>query len=352
MTETSQVVELMTIANRSKMQLFLLIHVARTLSRVEAFVTNQALVSSLRTPALSQLDMKKTGGQNLHLKQYLLQKNKHPNNDFTDGWSFQKAPPKTSLKTVGPGNKDQSETAVAWILNLVEGAHWLTFLPTFLGTYAVMLNHDFWLNMFGESELRVLLWCLAPFVSFVGALPAFTMHTYESWQIAPFKSVDENFSIQDFNNSRLREIVYKYLFIFQSIGLLMANHGYDGFSLIGISVALVLLSYVGDQSEKATFEFNGQEVFPVPIVVLPLFIWAVVFNLWISVDLASHVGSNTLVHWGLIISPILASAGGVVEGVIAESTFNQWIHLYAVIILFAGSSLQFYSLLQAPELFV
>eukprot|EP00574_Skeletonema_japonicum_P003638 CAMPEP_0201715558 /NCGR_PEP_ID=MMETSP0593-20130828/1702_1 /ASSEMBLY_ACC=CAM_ASM_000672 /TAXON_ID=267983 /ORGANISM="Skeletonema japonicum, Strain CCMP2506" /LENGTH=171 /DNA_ID=CAMNT_0048205075 /DNA_START=40 /DNA_END=555 /DNA_ORIENTATION=+ len=85
----------------------------------------------------------------------------NPNEGYPDqpAWSFDKTPPKASLQSVGPQKKNQSETAAAWILNIVEGAHWLTLPPTFLGSYVIMLNHDFWPNMFGGSELQVLLWC-------------------------------------------------------------------------------------------------------------------------------------------------------------------------------------------------
>jgi len=345
----------MTVANCVTMQLSLLICATIILVCADAFITGQARVSSLKTP-FSQPGMKRGGElENSHWLQgansnWLQDAN--PNEGFPDhpARGFDKAPPKSSLATL---DKDQSGTAAAWILNIVEVAHWLIVLPTFLGSYAVGLNHDFWLNMYEGSELRVLLWCFAPFFSFVAALPAFVMHTYESWQVAPFRNpIDGDFLLQDYNNGWMRAIVYKYLLIFQSIGLLMANHGYEGFGTVGISVALVLLSYIGDSSTKATFEFNHQPVFPVPIVVMPLLIWSVACNLLVSINLASHIHGDVLVHSGLLLSPVLIAVGGIVEGVIAESTFNQWTHLFAVIILLAGSSLQCYSLFQAPGLFV
>eukprot|EP00594_Rhizosolenia_setigera_P011917 CAMPEP_0178970528 /NCGR_PEP_ID=MMETSP0789-20121207/19615_1 /TAXON_ID=3005 /ORGANISM="Rhizosolenia setigera, Strain CCMP 1694" /LENGTH=332 /DNA_ID=CAMNT_0020657089 /DNA_START=124 /DNA_END=1122 /DNA_ORIENTATION=- len=278
----------------------------------------------------------------------------NPNEGYPDqpAWSFDKAPPKASLQSVGPQKKDRSGTAAAWILNIVEGAHWLTLPPTFLGSYAIMLNHDFWLNMFGGSELRVLLFCLAPLIGFVGGLPPIVMHTYESWQVAPFRNpVEGEFVLQDYNNGWMRAVAYKYLFIIQGVGLVMANHGYNGFKTVGISLALILLSYVGDQSKKATFKINDQPVFPVPIVAIPLFLWGVIFNLLAAISLAGHISDNPLVHWGLIVAPLLTAAGGVVEGLIAESTFNQWIHLGAVIMLIAGASLQAYSFFQVPGSF-
>lgn len=279
----------------------------------------------------------------------------NPNEGYPDqpAWSFDKAPPKASLKSIGPDGKDQSSTAAAWILNIVEGAHWLTLPPTFLGSYAIMLHHDFWLDMFGKSELRVLLWCLAPLIGFVGGLPPIVMHTYESWQVAPFRNpVEGDFVLQDYNNGWMRAVAYKYLFIIQGVGLVMANHGYNGFGTVGISLALILLSYIGDQSKKATFKINDQPVFPVPIVAIPLFVWGVVFNLLASVNLAGHISGDPLVHWGLIIAPLLTAAGGAVEGLFAESSFNQWIHLLAVVMLIGGASLQAYSFFQVPGLFV
>jgi len=75
------------------------------------------------------------------------------------------------------------------------------------------------------------------------------------------------------------------------------------------------------------------------------------FNLLTSISLAGHIG-NPLVHWGLIIAPLLTAAVGAFEGLIAESTFNQWFHLGAVIMLIAGASLQAYSFSQVPSLFL
>ena len=83
---------------------------------------------------------------------------------------------------------------------------------------------------------------------------------------------------------------------------------------------------------------------------MPLFIWGVTCNLLGAISLAGRI-SDPLVHWGLIIAPLLTAAGGVVEGLLAESTFNQWIHLSAVIMMSAGSLLQDYCLLEVPGLF-
>ena len=179
-----------------------------------------------------------------------------------------------------------------------------------------MLKHDFWLKLFDGSELRVLFWCLAPLVGFIGGLPPIVMHTYESWQVAPFRNpIQGEFVLANYNNAWLREVAYKYLFIIQSIGLVMAYHGYKGFGTsVGITIALILISYIGDQSKKATFLLNGQPVFPIPIVAMPLFIWGVTCNLLGAISLAGRI-SDPLVHWGLIIAPLLTAAGGVVEGV-------------------------------------
>jgi len=91
---------------------------------------------------------------------------------------------------------------------------------------------------------------------------------------------------------------------------------------------------------------------PGPMVVLPFFIWSLVGNLYAAINLAGHVDNNALVSWGLIIAPLLNAAGGVLEAVVAESTFNQWHHLAAVIVLLGGVSLQAWCLFQVPGLFV
>lgn len=229
----------------------------------------------------------------------------------------------------------------------------MTLLPAFYGSYAVMYHHDFWLDLFGGSELRVLLWTLAPFSAFIGGVPAFVMHTYESWQVAPFRNpIEEEFALQDYNNGWMRAVVYKYIFLFESVAFLMAYHGYSGFGLAWVSLSLILLSYVGDQSKKVTFEVFGQPVFPAPAVMIPLFIWGVILNLFVGFDIAGHISSDgPIERWGYDIGALLAASGGFVEAVVAESTFNQLIHLGAVVLLITGSYLQGYFLSQAPTLF-
>ena len=110
------------------------------------------------------------------------------------------------------------------------------------------------------------------------------MHTYEeSWQVAPFRNpVEGEFVLQDHKNGWMRVVAYKYLFIIQGAGLVMANHGYNGFETVGISLALKLWSYVGDgtRAKRPRLKSTTSQYFPCPLLPFHFFCGASSSTFW------------------------------------------------------------------------
>ena len=102
-----------------------------------------------------------------------------------------------------------------------------------------------------------------------------------------------------------------------------------GFSAITITFAVLsgLIAFIGPQNPKATISFNGQPVFPLAISILFVFIANAIVNFIAYFALLG----DPLVAEGLpralaALAPLLLMLGGMIEGILAESSFNQWWH--------------------------
>ena len=256
------------------------------------------------------------------------------------GWEWQKPDPKTYLV-----EHDLAKYARVWILNLVELVHWLPFVPTFILSFLIF-QHSSELEALLGSDMQVFLLLLGPLVQTFGGLMGITMHEYEGWQVVFFKNpLDTDFEIRDCNNEWLREVAYKLLFFMQGAGLLAFSLGVFGINKITLSFAIVsgIIAFVGPQNPKATFNFNGQPVFPLAVSMLVVFIINAIVNFIAYIVLfKSALSAADLPILLAAIAPILLMLGGVIEGVIAESTFNQWWHFTAVIFLNLGMVAQIY----------
>ena len=251
------------------------------------------------------------------------------------GWEWQKPAPKASLVA-----SKLDRFAQGWILNLVELVHWLPFIPTFILAYLIFHHSGDLKPLLGDSDLRVFLLLLSPLIQTFGGLMGITMHEYEGWQVAFFKNpLDCDFAVDHYNNEWLREVAYKLLFLLQGVGLLAFSLAVFGFSIITIPFAVLsgLIAFIGPQNPKATFLFNGQPVFPLAVSILAVFIVNAIVNF---VAYFSLLG-DPLVLAGLpralaALAPLLLMLGGMIEGIVAESSFNQWWHFIAVVFLNLG----------------
>ena len=256
------------------------------------------------------------------------------------GWEWQKPEPKTYLV-----KHDLAQYARVWILNLVELVHWILLIPSFILSFIIFQHTEILTARLG-TDLQVYLLSIAPVIQAFAGLVAVVMHEYEGWQVVYFKNpLDSDFKIEDFNNEWLREVAYKMLFFLQVVGLLAFSLGVFGFSKFFITLAIIslVLGFIGPQDPKATFYFNEQPVFPIAISLVVVFVVNAIVNFVAYFHLFSpalEAANLPIILAGL--APLLFMLGGVIEGVLAESTFNQWIHFGAVIFLNLGLLAQIY----------
>lgn len=277
-------------------------------------------------------------------------------------WGWNKASPKKSLYDI-----DMAHTANVCMLNLVELVHWTPIIPAFLMAQSILRNNEQWTIYFDNDQQRTLLFLLSPIIAFFGGLPGIMMHTYEGWQVAPFDSPlrgeleDTNVVVSDKNNQWLRIVAYFFIFNMQYLGLqafsyaILGPSAFWGF-LPFLSVMGFLIGYLGNQDYKATFTFKWKETaggstFPLAWTTLVPFILSASLNMYAFSDLGGLVypGHFTTVIRSLA-PPVLIALGGVIEGIFAETVFDQKIHAFAVILFNAGFWLELSMITKGGEM--
>ena len=280
---------------------------------------------------------------------YYYVKNKWISKGFPSNpsWGWNKASPKKSLYDIG-----MDHTANSLMLNLVELVHWTPIIPAFLMAQSVLNNSDEWTDYFDGDGQRTLLFLLSPIIAFFGGLPGIMMHTYEGWQVAPFDSPlrgefeDTNVIVSDKNNQWLRIVAYFFIFNMQYIGLQSFSYAILGpnyffGSLKFLSILGFFIGYLGNQDSKATFNFKwkqtaGGSTFPLAWSTLIPFILSASLNMYSFIDLGKLVFNGPFYLINSLIPPILIALGGVIEGLFAETIFDQKIHAFAVILFNIG----------------
>ena len=266
-------------------------------------------------------------------------------------WGWNKAAPKTSLINIG-----MARTANTFMLNLVELVHWTPIIPAFLMAQSILNNSDKWTNLFDNDQQRTLLFLLSPIIAFFGGLPGIMMHTYEGWQVAPFDSPlrgdaqNTNVVVSDKNNQWLRIVAYFFIFNMQYIGLQAFSYAVLGPTyffgcLKFLSVMGFFIGYLGNQDNKATFDFKwkqtaGGSTFPLAWFTLVPFILSASLNIYAFTHLGKLVFSGYFSLINSIAPPVLIALGGIIEGLFAETIFDQKIHAFAVILFNTGFWLQ------------
>jgi hypothetical protein len=262
-------------------------------------------------------------------------------------WGWTKASPKTSLFNIG-----MAHTANAFMLNLVELVHWTPIIPSFLMAQSILNNSDKWTNYFDNDKQRTLLFLLSPIIAFFGGLPGIMMHTYEGWQVAPFDSPlrgeleNANVIVSDKNNQWLRIVAYFFIFNMQYIGLQAFSYAILGPTyfwgcLKFLSISGFFIGYLGNQDYKATFNFKwgdtaGGSTFPLAWTTLIPFILAASLNMYAFTDLGILIFPGKFTVINSLAPPLLIALGGIIEGLFAETIFDQKIHAIAVILFNAG----------------
>jgi len=266
-------------------------------------------------------------------------------------WGWNKAAPKTSLYNIG-----MAHTASSFMLNLVELVHWTPIIPAFLMAQSILNNSDKWTSYFDNDKQRTLLFLLSPIVAFFGGLPGIMMHTYEGWQVAPFDSPlrgefkNTNVVVSNKNNQWLRIVAYFFIFNMQYVGLQAFSYAvlgptyFYGF-LPFLSVFGFCMGYLGNQDYKATFNFKwgqtaGGSTFPLAWTTIIPFIISASLNMYAFSDLGTLVFPGYFRFVNSLAPPLFIALGGVIEGLFAETIFDQKIHAFAVILFNLGFWLQ------------
>ena len=276
-------------------------------------------------------------------------------------WGWNKAAPKTSLYDIG-----MAHTATSFMLNLVELVHWAPIIPAFLMAQSILNNSDKWTNYFDNDDQRTLLLLLSPIVAFFGGLPGIMMHTYEGWQVAPFDSPlrgefeNTNVVISDKNNQWLRIVAYFFIFNMQYIGLQAFSYAVLGPTyfygyLKFLSVIGFFIGYLGNQDYKATFYFKwrqtaGGSTFPLAWSTLIPFMMSASLNMYAFTDLGVLVFPGHFSVVNSLAPPLLIALGGAIEGLFAETVFDQKIHIFAVILFNTGFWLQLNMITKGGEM--
>lgn len=277
-------------------------------------------------------------------------------------WAFQKAAPKTSL------NPDQARSARPLVLNLIELIHWASF-PLGFYVLAYIFVHAEVIATHVDGDLLRVFWLQLGMACqvFGGGISGILMHEYEGWQISPFRNIlglqpqsppaDVNqVLVPHFNNAWLRAVAYQMLFSFQTAGLGFFTLGVFGprplpLLLVFGGIAVALL---GPSEPRTAFRHQGQPVLPLSWSLLIVF----GLNAFANLVACFHFFGPTLaqawppsllpwlefvpvwlVPWFSLLAPLTVAAGGAYEGWIAESSFNQWHHFVAFVILTLGLGL-------------
>jgi hypothetical protein len=67
-------------------------------------------------------------------------------------------------------------------------------------------------------------------------------------------------------------------------------------------------------------------------------------------DILKPGSNNGWVAFCIVAGALIAAVGGIFEGVVAETTFNQWYHLLAAMFLIGGSAMNMYALNEIPKI--
>lgn len=163
--------------------------------------------------------------------------------------------------------------------------------------------------------------------------------------MAPFEEPSSKLVLTRNNNQWLREVAYKLLFVLQYVGnacFSLAILGFGPILQVGgfIEVPVLLTTCVlgffipyTDQTKKMTrYTSDGHSFFPVAwATALPFFVGATV-NMCAYFTLC---GKGDVAFWP-VVPPIAFLCAGLFEGVKAETVFNQWWHIAAVVVFNVG----------------
>lgn len=198
-----------------------------------------------------------------------------------------------------------------------------------------------------------------------GGISGNIMHQYEGWQVAEFRNPLKTDAEPEYNDAWLRAVAYQLLFSFQTLGVLFTWVGIEGVTstfqkgLIAITAFIITFA---PQLPHCTSVFpnlarrfglekcwnkitsGNRPVFPLSIYLFLAFlansIYAALAYCKMFGAIIDWDGCPVLQSLPGIVTPIipflLIAVGGIYEGLVAETTFNQWHHLIAFVMLDFG----------------
>ena len=258
------------------------------------------------------------------------------------GWRPQKPDPKKGVTN-----------ASWWKLDLVESLHWLIFFFVFGEVFAIfqhapILQAGSKIGVF--SRLQVFFLMMSAVAQAIGGFVAVIMHEYEGWQVAPFANPFEGrVNVRLNNNAWLRAIIYEFLLLYQNAGFILFCLGAWGSGGIwprrfawwaGLSS---LVSFLGPR-KTLKINLGWGPVFPASFCVLvPFFINSIIY-FYAYVSVFSRL--SLLNGWLAFFAIASLVGGGVLEGLVAETSFNQFWHGFAVIFVNIGAALKWWMVTQ------
>ena len=141
----------------------------------------------------------------------------------------------------------------------------------------------------------------------------------------------------------------------QSFSYAILGPSYFFGSLKFLSILGFFIGYLGNQDSKATFNFKwkqtaGGSTFPLAWSTLIPFILSASLNMYSFIDLGKLVFNGPFYLINSLIPPILIALGGVIEGLFAETIFDQKIHAFAVILFNIGFWLELNMIVKGSEI--
>lgn len=119
----------------------------------------------------------------------------------------------------------------------------------------------------------------------------------------------------------------QFLFAFQTTGLFCFSLGAFGLSwpMLLFSAVTIFIAFVGPREPRIYLGSNDKPMSPLPRSLLVIFI----------INATVNFTGNWFV-FGTILPGLLVALGGIIEGTLAETSFNQLWHLFAFLMLDYG----------------
>jgi hypothetical protein len=255
----------------------------------------------------------------------------HPGERDEPLWPWQKRPARPSLNQLG-----QDHTARAWILNLVELGHWLALLSVVVVAWVAFDQADRLTDRLGSrwQAFALLISVLLPAAGSIGPI---MMHAQEQWQLTPPAGWNGN---DDGHDPALRRLAYRLLFSGLTVSQLLLPLAVFGARppLLILLAGLGLIAVAGPSRPLLPWRHAGILVMPVALPLVVAMGASMVLAMAAFWQLLAPSLSSRGWPAAFALLPLLCNgAGGALETTQAETTYNQWWHLVAVVLLTCGS---------------